>query len=303
MGTEVRETSVRSRFGPFGLLCCIAGSRWLVEGGLPATASTVSSQVLGCALAAAFFGISESLAAQRSRPARVPSFPRLAKTGVGTAMVLAGPALAAAISTRPVGSNDASLSLALTPVVVAVCSGTAPEASGDDLLPLLWCGLGGLAGLLLLVPEPASSGWRPWLALSAMPLFTGCGAYLLHSQEADRALAQRSGTAWGCGFAGVVLLGLGAIHVARGDLPRPHWSACGLDGMCVVLSLVSLRQLGAIRWGAQFFLIPLLALVEGVFLLHPSLDVRSWIGFSLLLLGAAKLLAYSGPERSLSLRV
>ena len=63
-----------------------------------------------------------------------------------------------------------------------------------------------------------------------------------------------------------------------------------------LLTLLVLRRLGVVRWSAQFLLIPLLTLLEGVLLLRPVLDFRSWMAFVLLAVSSGYLLAVGGDE-------
>ncbi len=207
--------------------------------------------------------------------------------------VLAGPAMAAFIAGRPISGSNGSLAIALTPIIVAICMG-ALGASGLDLPARLWPGLTGLTALLLLLPQPEMNP-RLLLALCTIPLSAGMASAFL-----DRSLVQddemrtdpRSQRSW----VGIALLGAAGVYSifalqGRHEVSVPFsWLSATVDGLAAFLSLQALATLGVMRWCAQFFLIPLLTMIEGVVFLKPLLDVRSWLAFVLLGVSSAYLL-------------
>ena len=292
---------------PFAALCLLAGSRWLQEGALPATQSTAGSEAAGCIMAAGLVGFSGALRSTgaQARQSRLPFW----RTVGAAAVVLTAPAVAAAVSSRHVSGNDATLALALTPVVVAVASAANGTAETGGLAGRLWPGLAGMAGLLLLIPPPDFSGWRFVAALGALPLLSGCAAAGVQrgleeapgdtSPSRGRLARKLSGSLPRnpLGWEFFALLAAAAVFALLG--PRTHWGqpqggssfpAAGLDGLTFLLSLLVLRRLGAIGWAAQFLAIPLLTLLEGAGVLRPVLDLRSWIGFALLAVSSGYLL-------------
>ena len=285
---------------PMLMLCLLASSRWLVESAWPEAQSTDLTEAAGCLLAAGAFAL---LLSTRQR-SRVPSGWSGTSRGTlgGGLAILTGPVLAASISSRYVNADDATLALSLVPVVIAVASPALGSAGSEDLTARLWPGLAGIAGLLLLLPQPSLSGWRFDLALPSMPLFVGTGAVLATRQSrrltpSDAARArmipwQVSAPA----LASFILGGLGfyAGHAA-GRLAFSV-AAAALDGCLAALTLVVVGRLGPLRWSAQFLLIPVLTLLEGAVLLHPLLDLRSWFGFALLIVSGGYLL-FVGGER------
>jgi threonine/homoserine efflux transporter RhtA len=58
------------------------------------------------------------------------------------------------------------------------------------------------------------------------------------------------------------------------------------DGVLALLSLLVLARLGAVRWSAQFALLPLLILLQGILILRPTITVR-WVAGMLLIATAS----------------
>ena len=272
---------------PFALLCILGASRWLLEGAVPAATSTMLSQGIGCALAAGLGA--GGMAFRRMRQGRVVrEHRRWWGAAVGGCLVLVGPLLAQAIGGRRLGADAATLALALVPVVAAVAGSADGGAETGDLPGLLWPGLAGSAGLLLLLPQPSFSTWRPWFGLAALPLLVGLGGWM-----AVRPGVPGEGEA-GSGegpFCGALLLAAGVFGAFWWASPNRSeggvaWQALGLDCVMAVLTLLALRRLGARRWAAQFLVMPLLGLAEGLVFLRPVLDSRSWLGLGMVALGA-----------------
>ena len=202
------------------------------------------------------------------------------------AMVLAGPALSVAVAGQFLNANDTTLAFALCPATIAVVASVTGEANNADLTGLLWPGLAGVAGLLLLLPEPAFVSVRPWLGLAVLPLVEGIAAGVwvqrLRGNRASLSGEFRIGLAAGLASSAAAFALLAALNWCKGEKPDFSLSAAVLDGLTAGLTLLSLGQLGAIRWSAQFLLIPLLGLLEGALLLRPFLDWRSYMALGLL---------------------
>jgi drug/metabolite transporter (DMT)-like permease len=185
-----------------------------------------------------------------------------------------------------------TIALALTPVVVAV-AGPANIGTRETLPGHLWPGLAAVAGLLLMLTEPSLTSPLTDVLLVLAPLLTGCGAVLFCNGQKSE---------WSVPAA---LLGAGiALALAAGiqALLRPAelgtlGAASVLDAVTAVLSVLALRRLGATRWSAQFALIPLIVLVEGVALLHNGVFARMMIG--LLLLASATVALLMPPSEEL----
>jgi hypothetical protein len=281
------------RSWPLALLCALAGSRWLLEGVWPETAASGMSEAAGCWIAAGLVGAAGFWRAAGSRRWGW-------RTAIGGGLLLAGPALGAVVAGHHVSGNNGTLALSLVPVVVAVSLSGSPGSEADGLSGRLWPGLAGLAGLLLLLPEPVFYDWRFTCGLVLIPLVTGVAGALtalaVDGSDEDARSDPRGRKDWKIAallMTGFLLLGAGGGLVGTGF----HLPAAVLDGVAALLSLEVLERMGAIGWGAQFLLVPLLTMLEGAALLRPVLDVRSWVGFLLLAISGGYLLLGSAADR------
>jgi threonine/homoserine efflux transporter RhtA len=80
-------------------------------------------------------------------------------------------------------------------------------------------------------------------------------------------------------------------------------SAVACDGILALLAVVALARLGAVRWSAQFTLLPLLIVLEGIVLVRPTLSTRWVVGLLLLAVASVFLLMPPEPEEETSGRV
>jgi len=281
---------------PLGALCLLTASRWLIAGAEPGSGSTLLSQAVGYGMAS---GLAELVVTLRqSGPETRVGQAGFAAGVISSSLVVTGPVLAQGIAGQRLNANDSTLALALTAVVVALLTSCCGDVPAVDLTGLLWPGLAGLLGLLLLLPQPAYSGWLAWAGLISMPLLVGTGAFLATAKRTIRATdapVRRQEVTGGLLVACLVVTGLWFAGSRE-----PHgsglWIASGLDGLTASLTLLALRRLGAVRWCAQFSLTPLLALLEGLFFLRPSTDLRTWIGVGLL--GASAAYQLFAPEQN-----
>ncbi len=290
-----RRLQTYARAWPLGLLCVLVSSRWLIEQAVPSAASSFWTQAVGCLLAAGCVG---GFRAIRSRSGVVLHSRVTVKGVLGYTLAFSGPALAGSLFGKHISSNNGTLAMALTPVVIATTVSVLDSSGDGDLIGSLLPGLAGLTGLLLLLPQPTFRSWMPWCALGAMPLLAGAGATMsqrLEQPKESRADAGPYSLVFGLVMAGITF-GVLATLQRRGS--AGSGTACGLDALTALLSLLTLARMGAVRWGAQFLLIPLLGLVEGTVLLHPFLDVWSWIGMGLIALGSLRLLLSPTDERA-----
>ncbi len=206
-------------------------------------------------------------------------------------MVLTGPACVAVVYPRHIGSNNAVLAMALTPVVIAIAAAVSDESGNTDLIASLWPGLAGLAGLLLLLPSPVNAEWTLWAALVSMPLLSGIGAAMTRrgrNSSGEQASESEHSTPIAYLASGLVFAALSAFKGFR--TASLSITACGLDALTVFLTVLTLSRLRPARWSAQFLFIPLLGFVEGVVSVHPVLDARSWVGLGILSISAVRLL-------------
>jgi drug/metabolite transporter (DMT)-like permease len=279
--------SVRSiRFGdrsrrwwPLVALLVVASARWLVTDTHPEAGSTLSSEALGCAWAAALLFV---LPSRRGQSAAASAWrPMLAG-----AMLVCGPLTVLFAHAPLVEAGGLTMALALTPVVVAVATAAFSRGQSDDVAGRLWPGLAAVAGLLLVLATPSLSDARSDAVLALAPLLTGVGAAFFCAL--DEAGARRMRLALS-GAAAVFAAGEAVRWVVAG---RPSVSviAVAWDGVLALLSLVVLARLGATRWAAQFVLLPLLVLVQGIVLLRPPMTLRWGCGLVLLAVSSVYLL-------------
>ena len=274
---------------PLALLCVIVGSRWLVEGEVPGSDSTLPTEAMGCMVAAGCFGALGSLMC-------VPAAPGSWRSRMIAAFALAsaftGPALAVAIAGTRISSGNRVLAAALTPIIVTLALITLDHDANANLAGLLWPGLGGVAGLLLLLPEPSLTGVRQWVGFVCLPLITGTGAVVSIFVTGACVKGGAHPRPWlatsGCFLASAMLFVLSGSHYPV--FSKAQIGAYGLDALTAFLSVYILINDGPRRWSAQFLLIPFLALAEGFVFLRPVLATRSWVGLALLFAGGLKLL-------------
>jgi hypothetical protein len=189
------------------------------------------------------------------------------------------------------------MALALTPVVIAVAE-AAMRNSGEALAGRLWPGLAAVAGLLLLLTQPSLANPGEDLILALTPLLTGCGAVLFLSARPSvwRIPAALVGAS--------AALGLGAaINVVMqvGTWPDMAGLAAGFDALEALLALLALGRLSATRWSAQFAIVPLVILLEGIVFMPSRIPSRMIVGLLLLGIPAVALLIPPSEEPSFDL--
>ena len=285
---------------PFVALCLMVSSRWVLEGAHPEAVSTAATEALGCFSAGCLVAGWAWWRSIRGRPLRSRTVPEI-NLSLAAGLLVSGPALASLIADRHLSGENATLALSLTPVVVAVASQHFYAETQENLTARLWPGLAGMAGLLLLLAQPKFSSWRFTAALAAMPLIAGVAAAFvrsrLHSLETSPLVTlpddQRWLVPWPTAALIAAALVFGVLALRASGFQREFSCsplAASLDGITASLSLLVLARAGAVRWSAQFLAIPLFTLLEGVFLLRPILDTRSWLAFTLLLVSTGYLL-------------
>jgi hypothetical protein len=284
--------SVWHLWWPFALLCVLRGSRWMLSGALPGSATTLASASLGCGSAAALY----LLILRPSGLARV-QHRDLLRAVLGGALLITGP-LIALLYSRAIAATSLTMSLALTPVVIAVCE-AATRHSGAALAGRLWPGLAAIAGLLLVLIQPSLSNPGVDLVLALTPLLTGCGAVLFCSSRATiwRLPAALLGACAALGLGAAINL---ATHV--GGWPEMAGLAAGFDALEALLALVALGRLSATRWSAQFAIVPLIVLLEGVAQIAAHVPARMLVGLLLLAFAAVALLIPPSEESRFDLR-
>jgi hypothetical protein len=273
------------RWWPLLALLMAGAARWIVTDTHPDAGSTLASEALGCAWAALLIWA----LAPRS-PVRAPG--SVWKTMLAGAMLIVGPVTALLAHAPLVDAGGLTMALALTPVVVAVASAALSRGHSEDVAGRLWPGLAAVAGLLLILVTPSLSDIRSDLVLALTPLFSGIGAAWLSAQGGATAGKLRSGLAG----ASVVFVAAALAGWPLGDRPSLSVVAVAWDGVVALLGMLTLLQLGATRWSAQFVLLPLLILLEGIVMMHPPMTLRWVCGLALLVVSSVYLLLQRESE-------
>jgi drug/metabolite transporter (DMT)-like permease len=264
------------RWWPFVLLILAGAGRWMLAAAWPQTESSLASQAAGCVLAA----LISMVLMGRAGHVKLRLAPCTAAAASG-ALLLCGPATAELLQASRVEASGVMIALALTPVVVALAGRTNAVAGR------LWPGLAAVAGLLLVLAQPNLGDARSDVALALTPLLTGCGAALLCSEGAVGAWRAPGAL---LGAALVFGLGWGVNAWLAVSVVAPSLAATVCDAVLALLSLMALVRLGATRWSAQFALLPLLVLLQGIAMLRPPLTLRWAAGLLLLGVGGVYLL-------------
>lgn len=195
----------------------------------------------------------------------------------------------------PAGGH--AMALALTPVVIAVIESATCHDS-ETLAGRLWPGLAAIAGLLLLLAEPALTNPGEDILLVLTPLLTGAGAVLFCS---SRESAWRVPAAL-LGACGALAAGaLANVSTHTGGLYDLPGLAAGLDALEALLSVLAISRLSttrwaATRWSAQFALVPLLVMVEGLASMREGIPARMIVGLLLLAMAGIALLIPPAEE-------
>jgi hypothetical protein len=265
-------------------LLLAASMRWLVTDAHPEDGSTLVSQTLGCAWAAVllwiFGGRKGSASPWRSL--------------LAGALFLGGPQMALLVRAPLVDASALTMALALTPVVIAVAVAAMSGRQDEELVGRLWPGLAAVAGLLLVLATPTLSNLRSDAVLVLAPLATGIGAALFCAGEL-RSAGMGEGGRWALTGAVTVFFAATAVEWAIAGRPEIVPLAVAWDGMLALLSVLTLKAVGETRWAAQFVLLPLIVLLEGIVLVRPEMTWR-WAGGLALLAAASVYLLLPRPE-------
>jgi hypothetical protein len=263
----------------FGLLCLVAGSRWMVADQWPELGSTLRSEAFACG-GLAVLAVAFAAVRRRARPG-LRGGVWLALAGVG---LLAMPAFGTVLRGAAGESLNRAVALCFVPVMVTVLRGIRSDGAAVSL----WPGLAGLAGALLLFPLALPSSVWGYLGLLLPPLAVSvaCAALPRLSREMSGAWA-----------AAVLFLGGAAgpwaVEGARLAIPGSAGTispwAVALDGAEAALAVLAVLQVDEVRYASRYFAVPLLTVLEGAALLRSGLTVRFGFGLALLAVGSAAL--------------
>ena len=252
----------------------------------PEAEPTLSSLAMGCGWA-----VLVSLMLLRRGPARVS----LRNSWLGVlagAMIFAGPAVGALLR-APLDGPALTMALALTPVAAGIAAAALGAGNLDGAAGRIWPGLAAIGGLLLVLVEPNLGNARTDMALLLAPVMTGVGAALFCMRGGATTWRATSALLGGTLVFGVALT---VEALAAGTRPTVSLLAMACDGLLALLSVYALQRVGATRWSAQFTLLPLLIVLEGLALTHQPLTLRWVVGIALLLLASVYLLLPSSDD-------
>jgi hypothetical protein len=209
-------------------------------------------------------------------------------------MLLGGPLLVLITRVQGVESSSLVMALALTPVAVGVAASALGSESTDSLTGRIWPGIAAVTGLLLVLVEPSLGDVRADVVLLLAPVLAGLGAALFVSAQ-QRSVTHTGIAAWLPSVAllggTIVFAGAWSVSHLRGVSTNSlSLTAVAADGLFLLLSVLALARLGAVRWSAQFTLLPLLILLEGIAMVRPAFTTRWVVGLALLATASVYLL-------------
>ncbi len=269
------------------LLLLAGASRWVVVAAHPEAESTLASEAAGCTWAALV-----SLAFNPRKPAKI-ALPEarpessLIRSLLAGAMLLGGPAIALLIHAPQFDATALTISLALTPIIIAIAASALGTESSEGIAGRIWPGLAAVAGLLLILAQPTLGDARSDVALILAPALTGFGAALFCSGQP---VSTSRVTLALTGAAALFALALAGAYAFSGVRPSLSLLAVAGDGLLALLGMATLAQLGATRWSSQFTWLPLLIVLEGIALIRPDLTLYWVVGLALLVLASVYLL-------------
>jgi drug/metabolite transporter (DMT)-like permease len=275
------------RWWPFVLLLLLGASRWAVAAVRPDTESTLASQTIGCAWATVVaFAL---LFPQRNA---VPPQPKHSNGAslrwlFAGALLVAGPAMTLLLPSRDLDAGALTIALALTPVIIAIASSALGTESSEGIAGRIWPGLAAVAGLLLVLVQPALGDVRTDIVLILAPTLTGIGA-VLFCVGPPRAPSRVPLTLLGASTVFALAFAISAF-LTHARPPLSLLAAAG-DGILALLGILTLSHLGATRWSSQFTWIPLLVIIQSMLLVRPQLTAHWFIGLILLLVAGVYLL-------------
>ena len=208
-------------------------------------------------------------------------------------MLFGGPAISLLIRSRELDAASLTIALSLTPVIIAIAAPALGADHTSGIAGRIWPGLAAVAGLLLLLAQPALGDVRGDLALVLAPALTGVGAALF-GVDAPTSSSRLTSTLLGASL--LFTIALAETCVVAGAPPSISLLAVACDGVLALLGVITLAQLGATRWSSQFTWIPLLIVVESIVIVHPQLTTYWIVGLILLTLASVYLLLPQAAE-------
>jgi drug/metabolite transporter (DMT)-like permease len=273
------------RWAAFSVLVLLGAARWIFAPNTAGPAQALEAEVAGLAAACAMWFAIEHIR-RRRRFQEVVAPGDTWRCALAGALVFGGAALAM-LGLQRMSAVGFTIALSLTPVVVGVAGSTFKSDLSSHVAQRIWPGLAAMAALLMLFSTPSLQDAWTDIAYVLAPVLTGAGAALFCSGRAGH--AQRAAPALG-GAVAVLTLFLVTSFLRGYALERLSLASAAINAVLAALALASLEQLGAQRWSAQFVLIPLLVVVQGMVLSHSVMGIRGLSAIGLLSIAASSLL-------------
>jgi drug/metabolite transporter (DMT)-like permease len=273
------------RWAAFSVLVLLASARWVFVSNTAGPAPALESEVVGLATACAMWLALElirRLPGSRDVLAPVDTW----RCVLAGASIFGGPAIAM-LGLQHLSAVGFTTAMTLTPVVAGVAISYLRPDISSPIAHWIWPGLAAMAGLLMLFSTPSLQDVETDIAYVLAPVLTGAGAALFWSGKAGKGCRATPALAGGVAVLTLLLV----ICFLRGyPLERLPLVSSAIDGAMATLALASLEQLGAQRWSAQFVLVPLLVVLQGMVLSHSAMGIRGLFAVGLLSIAASSLL-------------
>jgi len=203
---------------------------------------------------------------------------RLAAVGAGLLALSSLGVAVGGVAARPVNVAAAAC---LVPIIVAVMS----EGSLK-----FWPGLVGLGGALLIFPVTLRMGVAAYVGLLVPPFAVAAACVACRRVARGIAMEWAVALVFIGGEAALAVMEF-ARKVSGGNVAQSFSPlAVALDLLLAGMVVVLVLQMEVRRYVSQYFIVPLLTVLEGVILLHAALPWRLCVGMGLMGIAAFALL-------------
>lgn len=224
-----------------------------------------------------------------------------ALAGIG---LFVAPAVLIAVAKGSIDESTRVALFSLVPIFAVVLEPHLGSASSIQQRGGLAAGLIAVVGTLLVFPLelpqtlPTAFAFAGIVLAVASIAAANCLAVRLVNDSSPPSTFSFAAVA--AGSAALILIALSAIaeRHAQPALPINPWSAFDLAGLALLFWLM--RRMTAVRMTTRFLIAPLLANLIGLAFLRPGVQLRGWLGLSLIALGSGWLLLAPAeePERT-----
>jgi hypothetical protein len=207
---------------------------------------------------------------------------RLSAIGAGLLALSSFGVVVGGVAARPVNVAAATC---FVPIIVAVMSGVWSEGSVE-----FWPGLVGLGGSLLIFPVTLRMGVAAYVGLLVPPCAVAVACVTCRRTARGIAMEWAVALMFLGGEAGLAVMELGRKISGGATVQSFSPGAVALDLLIAGLVVVLVLQMEARRYVSQYFIVPVLTVLEGVVLLHATLPLRLYVGMALMGIAAFALL-------------